>query len=146
MSARIMPLAFTREGVNVSAEFIVPDGLDGWAVVKRMVYLAWKASRVAGLGVFQDRGPDQTEEQIWASMYGRTDYPGGNALSQANKPGDVYADYVHGRCMKLGLSWGDGKVSVRPTYGWRNDCQTFRHAYPAPQSLFDAAVAELTQE
>ena len=48
-------------------------------LVKRMAYLAWKASRVAGAGILQDRG-DQTEDEFWKSAIGRDDYDGAPQL------------------------------------------------------------------
>jgi hypothetical protein len=112
------------------------------AIVKRMMYLAWKAcGRAVGMGVFQDRGPDMSEGQVWQAMYEKHDYPSGNKFND-NKPNDVCADYVMGRMMKLGLRWG--KDFIDGSDDWDPDYQSFCRKYPDLEALYQAAVTDLT--
>jgi hypothetical protein len=105
---------------------------DTQAVVKRIVFLAWQASNVFGSGAFQDRGPQQTEEQVWHAAYNSTDY-----IRSDNKPGEVYCDYVMGRMMKLHITWKENSITMND--GWRADYQSFCRKYPTPEALFLAA-------
>ena len=108
-------------------------------LAKRIMYLAWKASRCLGLGFLQDRG-EQNEEEVWASMMGRRDY--GGFLANTNQTGDVYADYVNGRMMKLGIKWSEGEISLNND-NFDREYQSFARLYPTAQSLFDKAVESL---
>ncbi len=107
------------------------------ALAKRMVYLAWQKAKVGGIGLLQDRGPAQTEEQVWEAATGRHDYDGmgGPAVNGVN------ADYVMGRMMKLYLTWDDTGVSEYVDRPYRADYQSFAHAYPNFEALARAAGA-----
>lgn len=120
----------------------VPSG-HGPSVAKRMLYLAWQAcGRPLGMGVLQDRGPNQTEDQVWKSAVGRDDYQGfGKKDNQ-----EVFADYVQGRMMKISLRWDDASVTCRSggsAHPWDQDYQGFSGSYPDFQSLVIAACREL---
>lgn len=112
------------------------------ALVKRMMFLAWKAcGGTFGLGWLQDKGPNQTEDQVWEAMYNRKDYPGGNALSP-NNPGKVYADYVMGRMMKVGFKWTTDSVELNDSTP-RRDYQAWCKVYPTYLDLLKAAATDL---
>lgn len=114
------------------------------AVVKRMFHLAWKASRVLGMGVFQDRGPQITEDQVWTNIMGAHDYKFDAEHEPVNKPahGEPYADYVFGRMMKMGLRYKDGIIHI-----YRDDItpdyQSWCITYPSYLSLVDHACEQL---
>lgn len=112
------------------------------AVVKEAFWLAWQAcGHPLGMGILQDR-PGATKDEVWACVYDKFDYPGGNTVGRTNKPGDVYGDYVFGRMMKLGLKWDAAGVEFtdgppRPDYqGW---CAR----YPTTEALVRAAIESL---
>jgi hypothetical protein len=112
---------------------------DAEKVVKRMVFLAWQAcGGTFGMGALQDRGPQQTEGQVWHAAYNSTDY-----VSSDNKPGQVYCDYVQGRMMKLHVRWTADTIELNDN--WRGDYQSFCRTYREPKALFDAAVASINQ-
>ncbi len=110
-------------------------------IVRRAMFLAWKSSRAVGFGVLQNRGSEQSEDQVWKSMFNREDYPSGNEYGD-NKPGKVYADYVQGRMMKVGFRWDAETIGVNGGE-WRSDYQSFCHAYPNAFLLLTAAASEV---
>jgi hypothetical protein len=118
----------------------------GERVARRMVFLAWKACGGSiGMGVLQDRG-EQDEDAVWRQAYGRWDYPGGREL-RGLAEGEVEADYVFGRMMKLVLKFGPDWVETRnDDFPPRPDYQSWCRQYPTYKALFDAAVASLTTE
>lgn len=113
------------------------------ALVKRIMFLAWQASQVSGIGWLQDRGW-QPEEVVWQAMYNRQDCPMDN-IDGKNKPGEVYADYVFGRMMKLGIKWDEATISTS-TGDFRSDYQSFCHQYRTFADLVEVAAAELKME
>lgn len=116
--------------------FQVPEGKSADVLVKKILYLAWKASSVFGMGILQDKGPNQNVNDVWNSTCNRDDYSG----MKINKPGEIYSDYVMGRMMKLRLEWN--KESITISEDWRDDYQSFCNTYKTPQELFDAALKE----
>ena len=109
------------------------------ALAKRIVYTAFNASQVMGMGIFMDRG-DQTEDEVWESAVGRHDYPG--------RPSDgynrVYCDYVNGRMMKLDVRWDDlGVYMPSDDHTPRLDYQSWCGTYPTYSALVDEAVNSL---
>jgi hypothetical protein len=111
-------------------------------LVRRALFLAWKASRVVGMGAFQDRGPEQTEDDVWKAAFNNEDYPGGNLFNK-NKTGKIYADYVMGRMMKIGFEWKEGEVSCNNDL-WKRDYQSFCRTYPNFQTLIESAEKSLS--
>lgn len=112
------------------------------AVVRRAFHLAFVACRrPSGMGVFQDRGPNVTEDQVWQNVQTRGDYPG----FPDERPGRAYGDYVFGRMMKLSVEYSekDGTIKIRddeprPDYqGWSGQ------VYPTYLSLFQEAASQL---
>jgi hypothetical protein len=110
------------------------------AVASRMIYLAWKASRLQGLGFLQDQG-DQTEEQVFAQAYHRGDYPGGRDF-MGGSPDEVSSDYVFGRMVKLYMKVHPDGIEVRDDTP-SPDHQSWCHAYPTYDMLFAEAKASL---
>lgn len=101
---------------------------NGEAVAKRALFLAWKAARVVGMGALADRGPHMTEEQVWQSA--RTE------------KGQVFADYVFGRMMKLHLRYRETSVETN-TDELRSDYQSWCGVYRNYGELVQAAEREL---
>lgn len=96
-------------------------------LAKRAAFLAYKASHVVGMGIFQARD-DVTEEKLWESA--------------SKQHGRVYIDYGFGRMMKLVIRYDD----VGCTGGNTNltaDYESWCIKYPTYAALFDAAEASL---
>ncbi len=111
-------------------------------VVKRAMFLAWQAAgRPRGKGVQQNR-PEATEDEVWANIQTRGDYP---ADPDRDQPGEVYADYVFGRMLKAGFRWEPGAVVV-DTGPATKDYQAWAGTYPDHESLVKVAVASLAEK
>jgi hypothetical protein len=112
----------------------------GAEVAKEMLWLAWQACRgPLGLGILKD-APGASKADVWSAMTNRTDYEG----MHCPEKGEVNADYVFGRMMKLYfkftdtmIEWPDHFDAARPDYN------SWAHAYPTVTALFDAAVKEV---
>ena len=81
-------------------------------VVKELVYRLWEACGVpAGMGFLQDRGPGVSKEAVFEQAVGSRDY-----VVSFNKPGEIYMDYVFGRCIKTNIEYNEkeGKISISP--------------------------------
>lgn len=116
-----------------------PLNMNNQTIIKRIYWLAWRASCVVGMGIFQDK-PSATEEDVWKNVQSRADYP-----IQAEKklsPNRWEADYVFGRMMKLYVRIEDGNICIRPKE-FRSDYQSFCHKYPTPDSLMQEAINSL---
>ena len=109
-------------------------------LVKRIVYLAWQASTVGGMGFLQDRGPEQSEDDVWEHAYDNKDY----ALSY-NQEGRIYCDYVMGRMMKLNVEWDKDHVTLPDTQP-RCDYQSWCLKYPTYADLLNQAQQSLMTE
>lgn len=107
-------------------------------LAKRIVFLAWKAcGGPMGMGILQNN-PGAGEAEVWKQAFGRGDYGGMGA-----KAGQVYADYVFGRMMKLTLSWDASSVTLSDAE-CRLDYQSWCSTYPTYEALAKAAIASLT--
>ena len=105
------------------------------AVAKQAVYLAWLAAgRPQGMGVFQDRGPDQDAGKVWDHAYNERDYYGGHK----NDTASINCDYVMGRMMKLRFSF-KGNTITHSDAEPRRDYQAWCGKYKSYADLFDAA-------
>lgn len=100
---------------------LISDG-KGEEVAKGMVWLAWRAcGGPVGMGVLQDQ-PGATKENVWSAMTGAHDY--GGSPFKSPKSGEVSADYVFGRMMKLYFRFDKDTIDIRdevphPAYqGW----------------------------
>ena len=112
------------------------------AVAKQAVYLAWVAAgRSEGMGVFQDRGPNQDAEKVWDHAYNERDYSGGHK----NEAERINCDYVMGRMMKLRFSWKGDTINV-PDSEPRRDYQAWCGKYKSYADLFDAAEQAVKRE
>ena len=103
------------------------------SVLKEALWLAWNAvGGPTGMGIFQDL-PQATKEAVWQNVTGVGDYP-----SYTSRLGDLRADYVFGRMMKLNLSYGDKFIKEpvgKPTLSYQGWCGT----YKTYADLLDAA-------
>jgi hypothetical protein len=116
-------------------------------VVKRMFYIAWKAcGGPMGMGFLRDRGPAQSEDEIWANVCNAGDYPGQRTFDPG-KSGEAYGDYVFGRMMKMGVGFNPstGAITTRDSE-LRIDYQSWCMAYPTYRVLLDAAANEVGAE
>ena len=130
MTTNAALISFTVTGVQIEL------------LVRRLFYLAWKASVVIGRGVLQDRG-HQDDNTVWCAVFNKDDYPRFREIvGFENKPGEVDADYVFGRMMKLRVRWR-GNVIEFDDREWRPDYQTFCRVYPNPESLIHAAAESI---
>lgn len=113
-----------------------PEGM-GVEVAKEMLWLAWQACRgPIGMGILKD-APGASKDDVWSAMTGRYDYEGINCPAE----GEVNADYVFGRMMKLrfkftkaGIEWPDHHETADPSYN------SWARSYPTITALFEAAV------
>lgn len=117
----------------------IPAGLTGLAVARRLLFLAYEASRVVGRGRLQAR-PDQTEEDVWK----QNERGDGGIKFRPDPAGEVHADYVFGRMLKLSFKYGDDFIDIgdqapHPEY------QSWVQQYPTYQALAQAAIDALLQ-
>lgn len=110
------------------------------AVAKEALWLAWQAcGGPYGMGVFQDQ-PGATKEQVVANAMIRGDYPA--ASINRNKPGELYADYVFGRMVKLIIRWDVNGIEVNDNPP-RRDYQSWCHEYQTYEILILAAIESI---
>ena len=122
-------------------KFRVVGSVTAEVLVKRAMYLAWKAcGGPLGLGFLQDR-PEATEEDVWKNITGAGDYS--MPMPTSDGPGDAHADYVFGRMMKLGMKYEGQEIDVgrgdKPT----PDYQAWCVVYPTVLMLLQVAAEEL---
>lgn len=127
-------------------KFQVSDKARVLDVVKRTMYLAWRAcGGPLGMGAFQDRGPGMSEEKVWEQAYRCADYPGGREMHHL-KDNEAAADYVFGRMMKLNISWdADGTITVTDSPP-RSDYQAWCRKYKTYEDLVNTAIKSLSFE
>ena len=92
---------------------------DPVAVAKRALFLAYKASKVLGMGRFQ-AVENATEEEVWNAAVNATDY-GGSPFMKGSRPG-LRADYVFGRQIKIDFEWSESGLTLNcfdPEVPWR---------------------------
>ncbi|GAH75852.1 unnamed protein product, partial [marine sediment metagenome] len=113
-----------------------------WPFAKRIMWLAWQAcGGPLGMGFLQDR-PTATEEEVWENVASCGDYPHGKDIPGYRRPGEVHADYVFGRMMKLTLKFHDNAIEISD--GWNRDYQAFCGKYPNAKALLDATAESLS--
>lgn len=116
--------------------------LTGEQVAKEMVWLAWQAcGGPLGLGVLQNR-PDATKDDVWKNATRAGDYSG--SRFKRGSAGEVCADYVFGRMMKLYFRYGDNWVEIRDAEP-RPDYQAWCSKYASYEELVGAALFECEQ-
>jgi hypothetical protein len=112
------------------------------SLVRRILFLAYNASNCFGMGVLQQRS-GATEEQVFNNAANMGDYPGGNAMRHA-PPGDINADYVFGRMMKLSIRYDENNLTLDVSNGTpRPDYQSWCRTYKTYEDLVLAAAKEL---
>ncbi len=124
-------------------EFPIPDGVNPEAIARRIIYLAWKASRCQGMGFHQDRG-DMTEMELFNRTGEHVQPPEKDTWQQKQwgEPVLRYStDYVFGRMMKLNVYVGTTKLGM--TSDFRIDYQSFAGKYKTAQELAEAAIASM---
>lgn len=113
-------------------------------IVKEMYWLAWQAcGGTTGMGHFQDC-PDATEEDVWGSVTTQTD------INQARGSAccSLYADYVFGRMMKMGLGIDiNGVISWSPA-DTRPDYQSWTRSgkYSGYEDVYAEAAGMVEKE
>jgi hypothetical protein len=85
--------------------------------------------------------------RVWLNLHNGPrggDYPTGKGLSVSdpNRPGKVYGDYVYGRMLKVGFAWGAVSVTILDGTP-RADYQSWCGKYPTYQNLVEAAIESL---
>jgi hypothetical protein len=106
-------------------------------LAKRILFLAYEASSVFGMGAFQARD-NVTEEQVWTNTVTRGDY-GGFPANDKN----IYADYVFGRMMKLSFHVKDNTINYDGNDKTKLDYQSWGAKYKTYTKLFQAAIKSL---
>ena len=106
-------------------------------LAKRILFLAYEASHVFGMGAFQARDA-VTEDQVWANTVTKGDYGGFPANTK-----DIYADYVFGRMMKLSFHVKDNTVNYDGDDKTKLDYQSWGAKYKTYTKLFTAAIESL---
>lgn len=99
-------------------------------VASKAMFLAYKASRVVGMGHFQAR-EGVTESDVWEAV---TDV--GNLAR---------ADYVFGRMMKLTLRWTKNAISF-PDGDCAHDYQSWCLKYPTFENLVRHAIQDVESQ
>lgn len=81
------------------------------AVVKELVYLLWKAAGgPSGMGCMQDR-PAATKDEVFARAVAQGDYFSRSHTAE----GEIYMDYVFGRCLKTRVArLPNGTITISP--------------------------------
>lgn len=107
----------------------LPKGVTARAVLKRMLWLAYKASSLQGLGIFQ-ANDNATEDSI-AALH----------ITDAG----IMADYVHGRMVKLYVHMSkDGDILLSEFGEPSLSYQSWAGTYKTIHALFDAAIFSLS--
>jgi hypothetical protein len=106
-------------------------------LAKRILFLAYEASSVFGMGAFQARDAI-TEDEVWANTVTKGDYGGFPANDE-----DIYADYVFGRMMKLSFHIKDNTISYDGIDKTKLDYQSWGAKYKTYTKLFQAAIKSL---
>lgn len=122
------------------AEFLTAP-FTGEQVAKRILFLAYQASQVVGMGHFQKKD-GVSEQEVWEQCYDARDYGG---FGPKGKPGRLSADYVFGRMMKLGITWTEGSVCV-PGERVSPDYQSWCTVYRTADDLIAAALLDLKND
>ena len=121
-------------------KFQVTGSVDN--LIKEYFWLAYDAAGglgARGMGRLQARAAVD-KEQVFANVKCCGDYP-----LNTNKPGDLYADYVFGRMLKVGIRFRENVVEIRndeTDLGYQAWCMV----YPTYEKLLHAAAIEANCE
>jgi len=107
------------------------------SLAKRILFLAYEASGVMGMGAFQERDAI-TEEQVWNNVVTKGDYGGFSHDSE-----NLYADYVFGRMMKTRFTLKDNTITYNGDDKPRVGYQSWGSKYKSHTKLFQAALKSL---
>lgn len=114
--------------------------------IRRIFFLAYNAcSRASGMSMFQAR-ESASETDVWNNVCRRGDYPTteSGVTSEGKGKGDVDADYVFGRMMKLTVQFDFKKLTITmPDYRADPEYQGWSRLYKTYDALVDAAAKEL---
>lgn len=115
----------------------VPATLTGELVAKRILFLAYEASSPMGMGFLHYKPDGVSEDQLWQEQRG--------GFRPCNVGGqDIYADYAHGRMMKLwGFSFTADSVTFDDERVPQSDYQSWCGRYPTNEALVTAAIESL---
>ena len=118
-------------------------------IVKEVIYLLWEgAGSASNMGFLQDRGPGVTRDQVWDQAFGREDYNFSGKRKESQpvpEKGEVYMDYVFGRCLKTRVKWEGAQVTIFPELPkatWQDWCRT----YKSSANVLAAATKNLNME
>ena len=108
-------------------------------VAKRAMFLAYQAiGSTSGSGFLQAKG-GASEDDVWENVSFSGDYPGASRNKVSQDTGEVHADYVFGKMMKLSISWDKELVCI-PDSQPSHDYQGWVFKYPDYESLIREAV------
>lgn len=111
----------------------IPEGMDATRLAKRALRIAYDASEVIGMGIFQARD-NVTEDELWSQCRAR----------QEGIKTVLYGDYVFGRMMKIQIEWIDDEIW---SHGHTQlDYQSWSASFPTYNKLFEEAVLSLMIE
>lgn len=102
--------------------------------IKRLFYVAYKASVVLGAGFIRAIN-DATEDEVWKNVTTNGDY-----AMNFNKPNDLNADYVFGKMMKLGVKFTEKEFEITRGDNPRYDYQSWVLIYPTVDKLIEATA------
>lgn len=117
-------------------------------LVKEVVYLLWQGAKgTSGMGFMQDHGEEVSRDQVWNQAFNNGDY-NFSGKKPESKPvpdnGEVYMDYVFGRCLKTRVKWKDGSITISPekptaTY------QCWGRTYSSASHVLEVAAKNIEQ-
>ena len=134
-------------------------GMSAEKFAKRVFYMAWKAcGGPFGMGIFQDRGSNVSEDEVVACAIRADDY--GGASCKQSKGGEIDGDYVMGRMMRTHIKFGGAVDAATPKYGDvigedevdvrpdspRPDYQGWARKYATVQDLARAAAFSFSED
>ena len=109
-----------------------------YTLAKRILFLAYEASQVFGMGVFKAED-GITEDQVWTNVLNKGDYPGRCQFDNEK----IYADYVFGRMMKTRFVLNGNTISYNGVDKPHCDFQSWSIKYNTYTKLFQAALKSL---
>lgn len=117
-------------------------GKTGEEIAKRMMFLAYEAAQVFGMGAMQ-AVDGATEEQVWERIVTNADRLVSTAPRQTTT---ISADYCYGRMMKIGCEVRGDHIEIIGPSKFTRDYQSWCHKYPTANDLGAAVIASLVSE
>ena len=118
-------------------QIICSSPVEAQTLAKRILFLAYEASQVFGMGAFQAREA-VTEDQVWTNTVTKGDYPGLHRDEE-----EIYADYVFGRMMKTRFVLKGNTISYDGVDKTNRGYQSWGAKYKTYTKLFQAALKSL---